>query len=61
MTALTIHSIDSGRNDEPYIQNYFMAYTKDGEIINQEIGDIKEYSNLYGHFVELYKASSKDI
>lgn len=55
VTAITVHQIDGGRR-ESYTQNYFMAYTKKGDIINQEIGDIHEYSNLCGHFIELYKS-----
>jgi hypothetical protein len=59
LTALTVHHVDGGRR-ENYTLNYFMAYTNKGDIINQEIGDIKEYSNLCGHFIELYKIKSKD-
>jgi hypothetical protein len=60
MTALTVHHIDGGRHEHT-IYNYFMAYCKNGQIINQEIGNISEYSNLLGHFIELYKDKQNKI
>ena len=35
--------------------NYFLACLKNGDVIEKELGDIKKYSNLLGHFIELYK------
>lgn len=58
MTAIAVHYIDGGRR-EHHIQNYFMAYTKNGEVINQQVGDLKDYSNLFGHFIELYKIDAQ--
>ena len=57
-TALAKHDVQSGERGPTYIQNYFMAYTNSGKIINCEIGDLTEYYNLYGHFIELYKTTS---
>ena len=38
-------------------EHYFIACLKNGEIIEKELGDIKKYSNLLGHFIELYKSN----
>ncbi|HKC69366.1 MAG TPA: hypothetical protein VKG26_14120 [Bacteroidia bacterium] len=37
---------------------YFMGCLKNGKIINVEIENAQKYSNLLGHFIELYKGNS---
>jgi hypothetical protein len=56
LTVIAEHFVGRGR-DENFRKegDYFMCCLRDGRVIEKEIAKGFNYSNLLGHFVELYK------
>ena len=58
LTAIAKHFIQLGMRRYK-TEYYFICCLINGDIIERELGNIDKYSNLLGHFIELYKNADK--
>jgi hypothetical protein len=56
-TAIVTYRIQVNEAEFKY-ENYFAGCLTNGEILEFKLGDISQYSNLLGHFIELYKTAA---
>ncbi len=58
LTAIAKHHVQVSRR-EYETEYYFICCLNNGDIIENELGNIEQYSNLLGHFIEQYKNVDK--